>query len=47
MAFPSGNYNLLMYVTNVDEFYLFSTVDPVVSAWVYFLYARESKEEHQ
>ena len=31
MALPSGNYNLLMYVANVDEFYLFSTVDPVVS----------------
>ena len=31
MALPSGNYNLLMYVANVDEFYLFSAVDPVVS----------------
>ena len=31
MALPSGNYNLLMNVANVDEFYLFSTVDPVVS----------------
>ena len=31
MALPSGNYNLLIYVANVDEFYLFSIVDPVVS----------------
>ena len=31
MALPSENFTLLMNVANVDEFYLFSTVDPVVS----------------
>ena len=31
MALPTENFTLLMNVANVDEFYLFSTVDPVVS----------------